>query len=84
MPNVTVCTNCGSLYEAGSEEQAHEPSMVISGPATHTVRCCPDCLTHGFAGTLIRALGIADPHEAELIRQRMIDADDDGLEDLGD
>jgi hypothetical protein len=84
MPNVTVCTNCGSLYEAGSEEQAHEPSMVLSGPATHAVRYCLDCVRRGFVGALIRSIGIADPNEAELIRRRLIDADDDGLEDLGD
>jgi hypothetical protein len=32
MPNITTCTKCGGLYEAGSEEQANEPE-----------RFCPSC-----------------------------------------
>lgn len=32
MPNVTTCTQCKTLYEAGSSEQADE-----------AVRYCPDC-----------------------------------------
>jgi hypothetical protein len=85
MPCVTVCTNCGSLYEAGSEEQANEPSMTISGPATHAVRYCLDCVRRGFVGALIRSVGIADPNEAELIRRRLVAADDDdALDDLGE
>jgi hypothetical protein len=32
VPNVTTCTECGKLYEAGSEEQANEVS-----------RWCPSC-----------------------------------------
>lgn len=30
---ITVCTDCGSLYDAGSDEQANEPEE----------RWCPKC-----------------------------------------
>lgn len=33
MPNITTCTGCGALYEAGSEEAANEQ-----------FRLCPPCL----------------------------------------
>jgi hypothetical protein len=28
MANITTCPECGSLYEAGSEEQANEPGRL--------------------------------------------------------
>ena len=30
MANVTTCTNCGVIYEAGSEEQANERERLCS------------------------------------------------------
>lgn len=42
MPNITTCSKCSTLYEAGSEEQANEadrlcPKCVPKGPL------CQDC-----------------------------------------
>ncbi len=42
MPNITTCTKCGSLYEAGSEEQANEQERLCYScrqprPAPQTV-----------------------------------------------
>lgn len=81
MPNVTVCTNCGSLYEAGSEEEANEPSMTISGPPTHAVRYCPDCVTRGVVGAMLKHLKFADPNQAARVREQLLADDDDALGD---
>jgi len=80
MPCVTVCTNCGSCYEAGSEAQANEPSMFLSGPATHRVRYCLDCVSRGHVGAMLRSLNVTDPNDAARIRRQLLDgppADDD-------
>lgn len=37
MPNITVCSGCGNIYEAGSEEQANVPLW-------HEPRLCPSCV----------------------------------------
>lgn len=49
MPNITTCTKCGGLYEAGSEEQANE-----------RVRFCSDCLRGTPAG-IAAAVNGRDP-----------------------
>jgi predicted nucleic acid-binding Zn-ribbon protein len=40
---ITTCTECGKLYEAGSEEQANEQE-----------RLCPDCsVPYRFVGRMV-------------------------------
>lgn len=43
MPNITTCTKCGSLYEAGSEEQANEQERLCS-----SCRLAPWCQICGW------------------------------------
>lgn len=40
MANITSCTKCHCLYEAGSEEQANEPERLCGG-----TRCLADPIT---------------------------------------
>jgi len=76
MPNITVCGRCGALYEAGSEEQAHEP-----------MRCCAACVDLGIVPAILDHLAFVDPNDAARLRQRLaeLDArDDDTLDDFGE
>jgi len=78
MPHVTLCTSCGAMYEAGSEEQANEPSMTISG--RNASRLCPRCVSDGVTEAVLRHLDFGSPLIAGYVRARMLEtpADDDG------
>ena len=53
MPNITNCSSCHSLYEAGSEEQANDPD-----------RLCPPCFFGAEQQKLCEEQGF--PHFAPL------------------
>lgn len=73
MPNLTVCGRCGVLYEAGSEEQSAERSMVIGKSVTY----CPACVTTGVEDAVLDALAFDSPLDREVVRRRLA-YDDDG------
>lgn len=47
MPNITTCSKCGCVYEAGSEEQANETHRWCP-----SCRICTDCQARGVTLTV--------------------------------
>lgn len=47
MPNITTCSRCGCVFEAGSDEQANERHRWCPG-----CRICTDCQARGVALTV--------------------------------
>lgn len=73
MPHITLCDNCGTLYEAGSEEQANEVTMTLHGRRLF----CPACVTSGVVEAVLRHLKFDSPGQEDHVRRRLA-YDDDG------
>ena len=76
---ITLCTSCGRMYDAGSEEEAHAPSMTLGRNAS---RLCPRCVTDGVTEAVLRNLQFRQPAMADYVRRQLLDRAADDTDDV--
>jgi hypothetical protein len=76
MPCITLCTSCGAMYEAGSEEQAAATSFTLG---RNVSRLCPRCTSDGVTEAFLAGL---DLRSAGYVRARMLERSPDDTDDL--